>query len=208
MERVLTNSLLSLISERELADSLDLEAIQGEHNLSGESIYKLLNDQGVLDLASQLELMAEYLVTDVIDINAIDFTEELLNLIPWETARKYNCMPIGLDGETLHLCMVDPLNPTLLDELAFLLKRPLKIRIGSPETIQSLIDDKYSTDDSFDDLTDIQSGVNVNEDEEDKGESGGNPASPATSLFLKLVGATISIGCHRSLHTNTEFLSL
>ncbi|MCS5536132.1 MAG: GspE/PulE family protein, partial [Candidatus Poseidoniales archaeon] len=146
---------------------MDLEGVQGEHNLSGDPIYKLLNDQGVLDLASQLELMAEYLGTDVIDITAIDFTEELLNLIPLETAHVYNCMPIGLDGETLHLCMVDPLNPTSLDELAFVLKRPLQIRVASPEAIQSLIDDKYNTDDSFDDLIGALSGVNVDDDEDD-----------------------------------------
>jgi type IV pilus assembly protein PilB len=170
MEGVLTSSLLSLISERGLADSLDLEAIQGEHNLSGESIYKLLNDQGVLDLASQLELMAEYLGTDVIDVTEIDFTQELLDLIPLDSVHVYKCLPIGLDGETLHLCMVDPLNPTLLDELAFLLKRPLQIRIGSPETIQSLIDDKYSTEDTFEELIDALSHVNVDEDE-DEGES-------------------------------------
>ena len=170
MEAILTSPLLNLIAERQLADPMDLEGVQGEHNLSGDPICKLLNDQGVLDLASQLELMAEYLGTDVIDITAIDFTEELLNLIPLETAHVYSCMPIGLDGETLHLCMVDPLNPTSLDELAFVLKRPLQIRVANPEAIQSLIDDKYNTDDSFDDLIDALSSVNV-EDEEDAEES-------------------------------------
>ena len=88
MEGTLTSPLLNLIAERQLADSLDLEGIQGEHNLSGESINKLLNDQGVLDMASQLELMAEYLGTDVIDVTAIDFTQELLDLIPLETAHE------------------------------------------------------------------------------------------------------------------------
>jgi len=74
MQGVLTSPLLSLIAERQLADPQDLEAIQGEHNLSGDPIHKLLNDQGILDLASQLELTAEYLGTDVIDINEVHFT--------------------------------------------------------------------------------------------------------------------------------------
>ncbi len=171
MEGTLTSPLLSLILDRQLADIVDLEGIQGEHNLSGESINKLLNDQAILDLASQLELMAEYLGTDVIDVTAIAFTQELLDLIPLETAHVYQCLPIGLDGETLHLCMVDPLNPTSLDELAFVLKRPLQIRVASPEAIQSLIEDKYSKDDSFDDLIDALSSVNA-DDEEDEEESG------------------------------------
>tara|TARA_B100000959_G_scaffold225395_1_gene239506 strand:+ start:928 stop:2628 length:1701 start_codon:yes stop_codon:yes gene_type:complete len=171
VEGTLTSPLLSLILDRQLADIVDLEGIQGEHNLSGESINKLLNDQAILDLASQLELMAEYLGTDVIDVTAIAFTQELLDLIPLETAHVYQCLPIGLDGETLHLCMVDPLNPTSLDELAFVLKRPLQIRVASPEAIQSLIEDKYSKDDSFDDLIDALSSVNA-DDEEDEEESG------------------------------------
>ena len=64
----------------------------------------------MLDTASQLEL-CEYLGTDVIDITAIEFTSELLELIPMDVAKNYQCLPIGLDGETLHLCMADPLNP-------------------------------------------------------------------------------------------------
>jgi type IV pilus assembly protein PilB len=171
VEGTLTSPLLSLILDRQLADIMDLEGIQGEHNLSGASINKLLNDQAILDLASQLELMAEYLGTDVIDVTAIAFTKELLDLIPLETAHVYQCLPIGLDGETLHLCMVDPLNPTSLDELAFVLKRPLQIRVASPEAIQSLIEDKYSKDDSFDDLIDALGSVNA-DDEEDEEESG------------------------------------
>ena len=47
MEGILTSPLLSLIAERQLADPQDLEAIQGEHNMSGAAIPKLLHDQGV-----------------------------------------------------------------------------------------------------------------------------------------------------------------
>ena len=70
--------------------------------MSGAAISKLLHDQGVLDTASQLELVAEYLGTDVIDITAIEFSSELLELIPMDVAKKYQCLPIGIDGETLH----------------------------------------------------------------------------------------------------------
>ena len=51
MEGILTSPLLSLIAERQLADPQDLEAIQGEHNMSGAAIPKLLHDQGLLDLS-------------------------------------------------------------------------------------------------------------------------------------------------------------
>jgi type IV pilus assembly protein PilB len=170
MEGVLTSPLLSLIAERQLADALDLEAVQGEHNLSGESIYKLLNDQGILDMASQLELMAEYLGTDVIDVNEIIFTPELLELIPVDHAQLYKCLPIGMDGETIHLCMIDPLNPTVLDELAFQLNRPLQLRVADPAAIQVLLDEKYSKEESFDDLIEALGGMEIKLEDEEGGE--------------------------------------
>ncbi len=169
MQGVLTSPLLSLIAERQLADPQDLEAIQGEHNLSGDPIHKLLNDQGILDLASQLELTAEYLGTDVIDINEVHFTPELLELIPMETSHMYKVMPIGVDGETLHLCMADPLNPTALDELAFKLNRPLQLRVADPGAIMTLLEDKYNQDESFEDLIDALGGMEI-EVEEDENE--------------------------------------
>ena len=165
MEGILTSPLLSLIAERQLADPQDLEAIQGEHNMSGAAIPKLLHDQGVLDTASQLELVAEYLGTDVIDISAIEFTSELLELIPMDVAKNYQCLPIGLDGETLHLCMADPLNPTALDDLAYQLKRPLQLRIADPLAISKLIDDKYSDAEGYDELIEAMGGADGFEEE-------------------------------------------
>ena len=133
--------------------------------MSGTAIPKLLHDQGVLDTASQLELVAEYLGTDVIDITAIEFTSELLELIPMDVAKNYQCLPIGLDGETLHLCMADPLNPTALDDLAYQLKRPLQLRIADPLAISKLIDDKYSDAEGYDELIEAMGGADGFEEE-------------------------------------------
>ena len=165
MEGILTSPLLNLIVERQLADSQDLEAIQGEHNMSGAAIPKLLHDQGVLDTASQLELVAEYLGTDVIDITAIEFTSELLELIPMDVAKNYQCLPIGLDGETLHLCMADPLNPTALDDLAYQLNRPLQLRVADSLAISKLIDDKYTDAEGYDELIEAMGGADGFEEE-------------------------------------------
>ena len=165
MEGILTSPLLNLIVERQLADSQDLEAIQGEHNMSGAAIPKLLHDQGVLDTASQLELVAEYLGTDVIDITAIEFTSDLLELIPMDVAKNYQCLPIGLDGETLHLCMADPLNPTALDDLAYQLNRPLQLRMADSLAISKLIDDKYTDAEGYDELIEAMGGADGFEEE-------------------------------------------
>ena len=167
MSNVITNSLLVLILERGLADEQDLEAVQGEHNLSGESVAALLAKDGLVDVPTQLELIAEYLGTDVLDLTGIDFTEDLVSLLPLDMAKQYQCVPIGLDGEVMHLSMVDPLNPTVLDELAFQLNRPLQVRVADPNQIKHILEEKYSGEASFDDLIEELGGFNLVEEEED-----------------------------------------
>jgi type IV pilus assembly protein PilB len=167
MSDVITNSLLMLIRERGLGDEQDLEAVQGEHNLSGESVSTLLAKDGLVDVPTQLELIAEYLGTDVLDLSEIEFTDDLVKLMPLDMAKQYQCVPIGLDGEVMHLSMVDPLNPTLLDELAFQLNRPLQVRVADPNQIKKILEVKYSGDATFEDLIEEIGGFHLPEEEDD-----------------------------------------
>jgi len=167
MSDVITNSLLVLIRERGLGDEQDLEAVQGEHNLSGESVSTLLAKDGLVDVPTQLELIAEYLGTDVLDLSEIEFTDDLVKLMPLDMAKQYQCVPIGLDGEVMHLSMVDPLNPTLLDELAFQLNRPLQVRVADPNQIEKILEVKYSGEATFEDLIEEIGGFHLPEEEDD-----------------------------------------
>jgi len=167
MSDVITNSLLVLIRERGLGDEQDLEAVQGEHNLSGESVSTLLAKDGLVDVPTQLELIAEYLGTDVLDLSEIEFTDDLVKLMPLDMAKQYQCVPIGLDGEVMHLSMVDPLNPTLLDELGFQLNRQLKVRVANPNQIKKILEVKYSGEATFEDLIEEIGGFHLPEEEDD-----------------------------------------
>ena len=42
-----------------------------------------------------LELIANSLGTDVVDLRTINFTDELLELIPPSAAKRYQCVPLG-----------------------------------------------------------------------------------------------------------------
>ena len=143
---VITHPLLVLIQDQGLADFSDLEKIQGEHNLSGAEVQKLLSDEGILGTAEQLELIADFLGTDVIDLGEVEFNEALLEMVPSETVKLYKCLPVGLAGDVLHLVIADPLNPMALDEVTYQLNRPIQIRIADPKQIEKRIDTVYSED--------------------------------------------------------------
>ena len=94
LDELLTDPLLVLIKEAGLAEVTDLEKVQGEHNLSGKPVSKLLQDEGILGTAEQLELIAEFLGTDVIDLSEVNFDEQLLSTVPVEAAKLYQALPV------------------------------------------------------------------------------------------------------------------
>ncbi|MBR90588.1 MAG: pilus assembly protein PilB, partial [Verrucomicrobiales bacterium] len=143
-----------LIQEQGLADFSDLEKVQGEHNLSGASVQKVLSDEGILGTAEQLELIADFLGTDVIDLTEIDFNEALIGTMPESLAKLYMCLPVGVAGDVLHIVLTDPLNPTTIDEISYQLNRPIQIRIADPKQIEGLVSTHYDEKLSVGDLLD------------------------------------------------------
>lgn len=152
MSELLTDPLLLLIHERGLADVTDLEKVQGDHNLNGVPVSKLLQDQGILGVGDQLQLLADYLGTDVIDLTEVEFSPELLATIPLETAHLYQCLPVGVDGDMLHLVLADPMNPSHIDELTYQLHKQIIIRIADPAQILKQLLIHYSKELSMEDL--------------------------------------------------------
>ena len=152
MSTLISHPLLMLVHERGMMADADLEAVQGEHNLSGASVHTLLHDQGHVDMATQLELMAESLHTDVIDVAEVEITPELIALIPADTARLYQCIAVGLFDDVIHICLVNPLNPTVIDEMQYLMKKQVVVRVASPEQVGLLIEKHYSEELSYDQI--------------------------------------------------------
>ena len=168
---VITHPLLVLIQDQGLADFSDLEKIQGEHNLSGARVQKLLSDEDILGTAEQLELIADFLGTDVIDLSEVEFNEALLETMPQETAKLYGCLPVGVAGNVLHLVIADPLNPMTLDEIEYQLDRPIQIRVADPAQIEKRIDKLYNeelnVDELIGELTDEEEGTSKGKGEAD-----------------------------------------
>src|ERR1700749_3093581 len=101
MSDIVSNPLLELVKEKGLVDDLQYDDVQGELSRSGKSVIQILQDFGILDLDSILQMVAESLGTEVISLNSLEFTPELLKAIPSSTARMYQCIPVSLHGNSL-----------------------------------------------------------------------------------------------------------
>jgi type IV pilus assembly protein PilB len=145
--------LLALIKERNLIDDLQLEEVMQEQARSGKSYSQILADFELVDVDTQLQVVAEHLGTEVVNVADADLPPDLIKSIPPNTARMYQCIPVGYSNSALQIAMVDPLNPSFVDELSYVAGREIQLVVADPSAIERLIS-KYYGDES-ESVTDI-----------------------------------------------------
>jgi len=144
MSEAISNPLLNLVKDRGMIDDLQLEEVVQEHTRSGKPIGQVLQDFGVIDLDMQLQIVAEQLGTEVVSIQDGEMTPEVVASIPPEPARLYQCVPVMFDGSSIRLALVDPLNPQVIDEIAFATGKEVQVVVADPAQITRAIEKFYS----------------------------------------------------------------
>ena len=143
MAEAISHPLIALIRERGFLDALQIEEIGQEVQRSGKSVVQILQDYGLLDLDSILQIMADHLGTMVVSLEADAIPQEAIAAVPNETARMYQVVPMALYGDTLQIALVDPLNPQTMDELGFSLKYTLQVVVANPAEVAACIEKFY-----------------------------------------------------------------
>jgi type IV pilus assembly protein PilB len=138
-----TPPLLSLIKENNLIDDLQYEEVQGEFKRTGKPVIQILQDFGIMDLDTVLQVMADHLGTRVVSLRDSDLPPQVIQTVPAKAARMYQCLPIFLQDGTLQVALVDPLNPAQLDQLGFVVKQSLQLVVADPTAVQKLIEKYY-----------------------------------------------------------------
>ncbi|MEY4326311.1 MAG: hypothetical protein RIS24_2482 [Verrucomicrobiota bacterium] len=143
MAEAISHPLIALIRERGLLDALQIEEIGQEVQRSGKSVVQILQDYGLLDLDSILQIMADHLGTMVVTLEPDTIPPEAIAAVSNETARMYQVVPMALYGDTLQIALADPLNPQTLDELGFALKYTLQVVVANPAEVTACIEKFY-----------------------------------------------------------------
>ena len=145
--------LLTLIQEQGLVDDLQLEEVVQEHTRSGKPPIQLLQDFGLLDLETILQIMANHLGTEVVELRDLELTPDVLQTVPATTARMHQCVPVALYGSSLRIALADPLNPAVIDELGYLTGKEVQVVVADPAQIEKAINKYYGEEsDSVSDI--------------------------------------------------------
>ena len=138
-----SNPLLALLQERGLIDDMQLEEVSQELQRSGTPAIQVLQDFGLLDMGTILQVLADHLHTEVVEIRDQELTSEIISAVPATAARMHQCIPVGVYDGTVRVALADPLNTSTIDELAYVTGREIQLVVADPASIEKAINKHY-----------------------------------------------------------------
>jgi type IV pilus assembly protein PilB len=127
------------ISPDQLQDALTYQRQHG--GKLGANLVKLgfVKDDEITDLLSR-----QYGVPSIA-LHQFDIDAAVLKLVPAETARKYQIVPLSRSGATLTIAMVDPTNVFAMDDIKFMTGYNVEPVVASENAVVDVIDKYYGS---------------------------------------------------------------
>jgi type IV pilus assembly protein PilB len=146
MAETSSNPLLALLQEGGLIDDMQVEEVTQEQQRGGLPVIQVLQNLGFLDLGTVLQIIADHLHTEVVEIRDQDLTSEIVSIVPATAARMHQAIPVAAHGNTVQVAVADPLNPSIVDELAYVTGREVQVVVADPAAIEKAINKHYGED--------------------------------------------------------------
>ena len=160
------SQLIDIFVNRSLIDQYLAADIIQEIENSGKELAEILADYEVIQEKDDIwPIIANELGVGMTDLAGFDPPPELLALVPSGMARLHGALPVNVDKDGLTVCLVDPLNPQVIEDLRFALGREVFLAIAPDHIVEKKIDDAYGgKGQAMDDiLGQLETGVGTNE---------------------------------------------
>ncbi|KAF0182222.1 MAG: type IV pilus assembly protein PilB [Nitrospirae bacterium] len=126
-----------LITQEQLDEALKIQKLQGRR--LGSALVKL----GHIPEAKLLEFLSRQYNAPAINLSQHKIDTALLKLVPYETAKKYQLIPINREGAALRIAIADPSNNFAIDDVKFLTGMKVSVHVAPESAIVEAIDRYY-----------------------------------------------------------------
>src|SRR6266853_3124723 len=130
-----------ILSPEQLEQALKAQKEAGGKDRLGSVLVKLglLSDEDVTNFLSR-----QYGVP-AINLSYFEIDPAVVKLIPYETAKRYQILPLSRVGASLTIAMVDPTNVFAMDDIKFMTGFNIEPVVASESSIIEGIDKAYGT---------------------------------------------------------------
>lgn len=138
------SQLIDIFVNRGLIDQYLAADIVQEVENSGKELSEIMADYEIIQEKDDVwPIIANELGANMVDLANFDPPPELLSLIPAGMARLHGALPVNVDNEGLTICLVDPLNPQVIEDLRFALGKEIILAIAPDHIVEKKLDDAY-----------------------------------------------------------------
>ena len=143
---------------------------------SPTDVYPSERPPPVDDEVAHARQLAERYRLDYVDMDGFYIDQDLFRSIPADVMLRYGFVPYRRDGESLVIVVSDPTDVPKLDELALLLGSPVKVTVGTPSAIESILKKSEGSQRVLDEATESFELQLLHEDEQGRRQPDGRAA--------------------------------
>lgn len=130
----------NVVTEEQLKYALDRQK-EAKNRLG-----KQLIEEGFITEEQLMETLMLQLGLDAVDLSKTVIASELPNLVPRKMARKYNIVPVKLEGDNLYIATNDPLNFMALEDVKAVSRKRIIPLVASEESISRTVASLYGNE--------------------------------------------------------------
>src|SRR5271156_6272962 len=133
-----------LLVDARLISAAALDEVLAAQRSDGRRLGILLVERGLINETQLTQILSHQLSIPWVSLLHIEFSRQLLNLVPHDVAERYCLVPIYVrhvrkQGETLYVAMDDPTNDEGLKACGEHSGLPVRAMIAPPQDIRSAI---------------------------------------------------------------------
>ena len=146
---------------------------------------------------SRARKLAERYRLEFVDMDDFRIDQELFRSIPADLMLRYGFVPYRREGKALVIVVSDPTDIPMIDELGIILATPIKVTVGAPSAIQSILKKSESSQRVLEDATEGFQLTVVKDDEAAEDNLTVERLTSDISPIIKLVDSTIYTAIQR-----------
>jgi type IV pilus assembly protein PilB len=151
--------------------------------------------------------LAERYRLEFVDLAQFSIDHDLFRAIPADLMLRYGFVPYHREGNALVIVVSDPTDLPMIDELAVLLATPIKVTVGTPSSIQSILKKSESSTRVLEEATESFQMQILREDDTGDESLTVDKLSADSSPVIRLVDTTLYSAIQRrasDIHIETQ----
>jgi type IV pilus assembly protein PilB len=175
--------ILEILLETGLITKSQLERARNDRK-GDDTVIDMLINQGALTQEDVTRALAGHAAMDFVDLSALTISEEVIEMVPRDVAKRFKVIPIVLVETGLMIAIGDPLNFDTFDTLHHMLHRDLEFVCATPDAIATAFRKYYGTaDEAADELAKGMGDIEIS----GEGGSGGAEGDTVDAPIIKMV---------------------